>query len=315
MTTPASASGPGQDNNLVALSLMSGAMMIVPIMDVIAKYLALSLPPLEVTFGRFVFQLLISLAIALLTWNLKGLRSKRPAVNYLRGILLSAAVLCFFTAVKYMPVATAISIFFVEPMILTILAALILKEKVGLRRITAILTGLAGALIILRPSFLEVGPASLLPLLTATFFASYLLLNRLYAGSDGLLAIQFSAGLAGSVVLGIALAVGTLLGNPDYAFAVPDLNQTGFLFAIGAISFVGHGLVVSAFQRGEAALLAPLQYLEIVSATLFGFLVFGDFPDGPTWIGIALIVGSGLYITQRERALNKRRANEPAAKL
>ncbi|WP_346907903.1 DMT family transporter [uncultured Roseibium sp.] len=315
MTAPAGASGSSQDNNLVALSLMSGAMMIVPIMDVIAKYLALSLPPLEVTFGRFVFQLIISLAAAILTWNLKGLRSKRPAVNYLRGILLSAAVLCFFTAVKYMPVATAISIFFVEPMILTILAALILKEKVGLRRITAIFIGLAGALIILRPSFVEIGPASLLPLLTATFFASYLLLNRLYAGADGLLAIQFSAGLAGSVVLGIALAVGTLLGNPDYAFAVPDLNQTGFLFAIGAISFVGHGLVVSAFQKGEAALLAPLQYLEIVSATLFGFLVFGDFPDGPTWIGIALIVGSGLYITQRERALNKRRANEPGAKL
>ena len=141
MTAPASASGAGQDNNLVALSLMSGAMMIVPIMDVIAKYLSLSLPPLEVTFGRFVFQLLISLAVAGLTWNLKGLRSKRPMVNYLRGILLSAAVLCFFTAVKYMPVATSISIFFVEPMILTILAALILKEKVGLRRITAILTG------------------------------------------------------------------------------------------------------------------------------------------------------------------------------
>lgn len=315
MTAPASASGSGQDNNLVALSLMSGAMMIVPIMDVIAKYLSLSLPPLEVTFGRFVFQLLISLAAALLTWNLKGLRSKRPGVNYLRGILLSAAVLCFFTAVKYMPVATAISIFFVEPMILTILAALILKEKVGLRRISAILVGLAGALIILRPSFLEIGPASLLPLLTATLFATYLLLNRLYAGSDGLLAIQFSAGLAGSIVLGIALAIGTLSGDPDYAFTFPDMNQYGFLFAIGIISFVGHGLVVSAFQKGEAALLAPLQYLEIVSATLFGYLVFGDFPDGPTWIGIALIVGSGFYITQRERALNRRRANEPGAKL
>ena len=313
MTAPTSASGPGQDNTLVALSLMSGAMMIVPVMDVIAKYLSVSLPPLEITFGRFAFQLLISLGVALLTWNLKGLRSKRPGVNYLRGILLSAAVLCFFTAVKYMPVATAISIFFVEPMILTVLAALVLKEKVGPRRIAAILTGLAGALIILRPSFLEIGPASLLPVLTATFFASYLLLNRLYAGSDGLLAIQFGAGLSGSIVLGIALLLGSALGRPDYSLAVPDLPQYGFLFAIGALSFVGHGLVVAAFQKGEAALLAPLQYLEIVSATLFGYLVFGDFPDGPTWIGIALIVGSGLYITQRERALNRRKAREPAA--
>ena len=82
---------------------------------------------------------------------------------------------------------------------------------------------------------------------------------------------------------------------------MPTPGQTALLALIGLISFAAHGLVVAAFQRGSASLLAPLQYVEIVGATLFGYLVFSDFPDGPTWAGIALIIGSGLYIAHRER--------------
>lgn len=307
MASPATEPEAGQEN-LVALSLMSGAMMIVPIMDIIAKYLSQSLPPLEVTFGRFLFQFLICGAIAVATGNIAKLRSKRPGINFLRGALLAIASLLFFTAIKYMPVATAISIFFVEPMILTILAALILKERFGLRRVIAILVGLAGALLILRPSFIEVGLPSLLPLGTATCFAFYLIVNRRFAGTDNLMAIQFSAGIAGSLILGTALLASSLVGLSGAIFTLPDAPQLGLLALIGAISFAAHGLVVIAFQKGEAALLAPLQYLEIVSATLFGYLVFGDFPDMPTWVGIGLIVTSGLYITQRERALNRKKA-------
>lgn len=288
-------------NSAVALLLMSTAMLMVPVMDIIAKYLALSLPPLEITFGRFAFQLLVCIAIALVSGNPRRLRSRRPFVNLLRGFLLSSAALSFFTAVKFMSVATAISIFFVEPMILSLLAAVILKEKIGIRRCGAILTGLAGALLILRPSFAEIGWVSLLPLCTAALFALYLLFNRLYAGADELLAVQFSTGVAGSVVLGVALLAGTAFGHSDFAFVTPTTSEIGLLAIIGIISFVGHSLVIMAFQRGEAALLAPLQYLEIVSATLFGYFVFNDLPDGPTWIGIALIVASGLYIAQRER--------------
>ena len=290
-----------ENESLTAIGLMSSAMMLVPLMDVIAKYLSASLPPLEVTFGRFLFQLVVCTVIAVAAGRTASLKSKRPGINLLRGALLALASLSFFTAVKFMSVATAISIFFVEPMILTILAALILKESFGVRRVAAIAVGLAGALLILRPSFTAVGPAALLPLCTATLFAFYLLLNRRYAGVDNLLAVQFSAGLSGSLLLGAALLVGSLAGVSDYAFVMPSAAEVGLLAVIGAISFAGHGLVVMAFQRGEAALLAPLQYLEIVGATLFGYLVFADFPDAPTWFGIALIVASGLYIAHRER--------------
>lgn len=280
-------------------------MLMVPVMDIIAKYLSADLPPLEVTFGRFFFQFLICLVLALVTGRITRLRGQQPVINYLRGIFLAAASLCFFTAVKFMSVATAISIFFVEPMVLTILAALILKEQVGIRRIGAILVGLLGAIIILRPNLAEIGLVSLLPVATAFLFSFYLLLNRLYPVTDGLLTIQFSAGLSGSLLLGGALLIGNLAGLDGVAFVMPTANQGGLLALIGLISFAAHGLVVAAFQRGTASLLAPLQYIEIVSATLFGYLVFADFPDGPTWVGIALIIGSGLYIAHRERKLKK----------
>ncbi|WP_208988370.1 DMT family transporter [Labrenzia sp. VG12] len=294
-----------EQNSLLAILLMSSAMLIVPVMDIIAKYLSADLPPLEVTFGRFFFQFLICLVLALVTGQITRLRGTQPLINYMRGILLAAASLCFFTAVKFMSVATAISIFFIEPMVLTILAALILKEQVGIRRIGAILVGLLGAIVILRPSLAEIGLVSLLPVATAFLFSFYLLLNRLYPVTDGLLTIQFSAGLSGSLMLGAALLIGNVTGLDGLAFVMPDATQLGLLALIGLISFAAHGLVVAAFQRGTASLLAPLQYIEIVSATLFGYLVFADFPDGPTWFGIALIIGSGLYIAHRERKLKK----------
>ena len=299
--TRGSVRAPVEPNPLLAIFMMTSAMLVVPIMDITAKYLSSDLPALEITFGRFFFQFLICLVIALVTGRLLRLKARQPVVNYLRGILLAIASLSFFTAVKYMSVATAISIFFIEPMILTVLAALILKEKVGLRRIAAIVVGLLGALIILRPNLAEIGLVSLLPVLTAFVFAFYLLINKLYPVEDDLLTIQFGAGLSGALLLGAALLAGSYLGLDGYEFVVPTAPQTGLLVLIGLISFAAHGLVVAAFQRGSASLLAPLQYVEIVSATFFGYLVFADFPDGPTWVGIALIIGSGLYITHRER--------------
>ncbi|MTI07683.1 DMT family transporter [Roseibium denhamense] len=286
---------------MLAIALMSSAMLIVPVMDIIAKYLSAYLPPPQITFGRFFFQFLICLVLAVGTGRLLKMRGHQPLLNYARGLLLATASLSFFIAVKYMSVATAISIFFVEPMILTIMAAVILKEPVGVRRISAIVVGLAGALIILRPNLAELGLVSLLPVFTAFVFACYLIINRIVPAQDDLLTIQFSAGLAGTVYLGTGLLIGTLAGFGEAAFVMPTLSQTGLLLIIGAISFLAHGLVVAAFQRGSASLLAPLQYLEIVSATLFGYLVFADFPDAMTWLGIALIIGSGLYITHRER--------------
>ncbi|MHC5654622.1 DMT family transporter [Stappia sp.] len=292
--------------------LMSAAMLLVPLMDVTAKYLTATLPPLQITLGRFAFQMLFALATAAIGPGVAVLKAPNIWPHLLRGVFLSGASVCFFTAIAIMPVADAIAIFFIEPMILTALSAVVLREPVGPRRWAAVAVGLVGAIIIIRPGFATFGATALLPLATALLFALYLMITRQLSGSGGMLCVQFTAGLAGTVVLGVAFIAANIAGYAPAMAVTPRLPDWGLLATVGALSFFAHGLIVKAFAAAPASVLAPFNYLEIISATLFGYLVFGDFPDGPTWIGIALIVGSGIYIAHRE---SRRSQEELAARI
>ena len=304
MTSPAPTGGPSA-SVMRGIVLMSCAMLLVPLMDTTAKYLSAALPPLQIAFGRFAFQMVFAWLTAAVGPGLAALKPPRMWPHLVRGFFLAGAAACFFTALRTMPVADAIAIFFVEPMILTVLSAVILRERVGPRRWLAVAIGLAGAMIIIRPGFAEFGLTALLPLAAAFLFAFYLIVTRYLSGEGTMLAVQYTAGLGGVLLLGGLAIVGMLAGFDDATPVMPDLPSWGLLAIIGAISFFAHGLVVKAFAAAPASVLAPFNYLEIVSATLFGYLVFGDFPDGPTWGGIALIVGSGLYIARHEHQLSR----------
>ncbi|MCA1244642.1 DMT family transporter [Stappia stellulata] len=304
MTTPLPIPAPSI-TVMRGIALMSFAMLMVPLMDTVAKYLTASLPPLQITLGRFGFQMLFAFLTAAIGPGLATLKAPRLWPHLLRGFFLSGASACFFTALKTMPIADAIAIFFVEPMILTVLSALLLRESVGPRRWSAVFVGLIGAMIIIRPGFTEFGPTALLPLAAAFLFALYLVITRRLSGEGSMLSVQFSAGMGGAILLGALTVGGTMAGIEDATPVMPDLPSWGLLAIVGAISFFAHGLIVKAFAAAPASVLAPFNYLEIVSATLFGYLVFGDFPDGPTWFGIALIVGSGIYIAHREHRLSR----------
>jgi RarD protein len=240
----------------------------------------------------------------LLVVAMGGIAGLKPAhlwPNLLRGLLLGAASLLFFTAVKYMPLADAIAVFFVEPMILTVLSGVFLKEPVGWRRWSAVVVGFAGALIVIQPSFALFGAVSLMPLGTATLFALYMLLNRRFSGRDSPLLMQCLAGLGGSLATGLAIAVGLALGIADLEPGLPSRGiDWTLLLVLGLLATFGHLLVVEAFRHAEASLLAPFQYIEIVSATIVGLAVFGDFPSASKWVGIAIVVASGLYTFWRE---------------
>lgn len=290
-----------EQDTLRGISLMTGAMFLVPLMDVIAKYLTATIPPLEIALGRFVFQALFAFLTAAIGPGLSVLKTSRPWPHLLRGVFLAGAIVLLFTALTVMPVADAIAIFFVEPMILTALSAIILKEEVGLRRWVAIVVGLGGSLLIIRPGFDAFGPVALLPLGTAFLFALYLLFTKRLSGEGSMLSVQFTTGAGGAIVLGILAILAHLFELESAMFVPAPLPAIGLVAVIGAISFFAHGLIVRAFALAPASVLAPFNYLEIITATLFGFLVFGDFPDAVTWAGIAIIVGCGLYITQRER--------------
>lgn len=289
---PASGVGAG-------LGLMTLAMLLVPVMDVIAKLLGKDIPPLEITFVRFLLQALLSLIFGLVF--LRGnLLPDRLGLHMVRGLCLSFATLCFFAALKTMPLANTLAVFFVEPIILTGLSALILREQVGARRWLASCVGFAGAVLIIRPSWAQFGATSLLPLAAAFLFACYLLLTRHLSNTGPTLAMHFAAGFAGALALGLALGATSLLGLEGAVAVWPDAGQAGQMLVIGVIGFVSHYLVIMAFARAPASVLAPLNYLEIVSATTLGYLVFKEFPDAMTWAGIGLIILSGLYITHRE---------------
>lgn len=295
--------------------LAISGMFLLPVMDAIAKYLgeAGNLSPGSIAFARFAIQLILSCSFPLLFGGgVKALKPKRFWMNFLRGVLLALASLLFFVAIKYMPLADAISVFFVEALILTILSMLILREKVGWRRILAIIAGFIGAIIVVQPSFAVLGPVSLLPLGTALLFATYLLLNRVAGQSDSAWTMQLIAGLGGVFILGIAIIFGELLDIDDMRYSVPDtVIDWSLLTLMGAIGVVGHFMVVRAFQMAPASLLAPFQYVEIVAAVLLGLLLFDDFPTPSKWLGIFIIVGSGLYVFWREQRKSLSNANSP----
>lgn len=289
---------------LEGIALMAVGVMSLPLMDAIAKYLATAegMAPGQVSFYRFFFQLIATIPAVILAGGFVALRPKRLWLNLLRGTLLAVASLFFFTAVKYMPLADSVAIFFVEPFILTALSALVLGERVGWRRWTAIAVGFVGAVIVINPSFDRFGAVALLPLATATLFSFYMLMNRALGTVDSPLVMQCVAGFGGSVVLAFALMVGGITGFGDLEASVPQSAVAWTLvLVLGGLAAYGHFLVVKAFQCAPASLLAPFQYLEIVSAVLLGYVIFSDFPGTSKFLGIAIIVGSGLFIVWRER--------------
>ena len=299
------ASAPGRVDGevLIGLGLMVVAMLIVPSLDACAKLLSARLPALEVALARFAMQALLMGGYAVIVGRARDLWPGQLWGQFLRGLALAVTSLAFFAGLSAMPMADCIAITFVEPILLTGLSAVFLKEPVGLRRWVACGVGLVGGLIIVRPSFAIFGLHALYPLGAALSFAIYHLLTRHLAGQATVIGAQFLTGVSGTLVLAPSLAVASWFGLAGQDFVMPVAGELELMLLIGLISVVAHTLVLQAYDRAPATVLAPFGYLEIVSATILGYLIFGDFPGWPTWVGVALIVGSGLYTILREHQL------------
>ncbi|WP_105438177.1 DMT family transporter [Neorhizobium sp. T25_13] len=295
------------ENPLKGMAIMAACMVILPLMDAIAKYMATfeAMSPAQVTFYRFFFQLVCILPLAVFT-GAAIFRPKRPWMNLLRGVLHAAASLMFFAAVKYMPLADVFAIYFVEPFMLTMMSAIFLREKVGWRRWLAIVVGFSGAMIVIQPSYAIFGWTALLPVACAFLFTLYLFLNRAIGEADSPLVMQTMAGVGGTLFMAAALVIGDSTGAADFTPSLPA-SWLGLilLMLLGSISGYMHLLVVRAFRLAPLSLLAPFQYFEIISATVLGYALFGDFPTASKWLGIAVIVASGLFIIWRERSKSK----------
>ncbi len=299
---------PAHQNPLQGMAIMASAMIILPTMDAIAKYMATfeNMSPGQVTFYRFFFQLVCTLPLLFTLSGASALSAKRPWMNLLRGVLHGAASLLFFVAVKYMPLADVFAIYFVEPFMLAALSAFFLGDRVGWRRWLAIVVGFGGAMIVIQPSFEIFGWKALLPVACAFLYAVYLFMNRAIGEADSPLTMQTMAGVGGTVFMAAALWIGAAMGATDFVPSLPS-SWLGLvlLLILGSISGYAHMLVVRAFRLAPLSLLAPFQYFEIISATVLGYALFGDFPNLSKWIGIVIIVASGLFIIWRERVQSR----------
>lgn len=301
--------------------LMAAAMLVAPALDALAKLLTASLSPGEIVLGRFVFQTAFIAPFVLIRLWRRGackpaISVRRPrilAFYFMAGVLIGGAVLLLVWALRSMPVANAISIFFVEPLVLTLFSAALLGEPVGWRRFSATAIGLLGALIVIRPNWAAFGWVAILPFCTATAYAGYLTVMRHVAPGGDRVILQLWLGLFAALALATACYAGSALDIPLLALSWPSPWQWAVMAGIGAISMITHLLIAQAFARAPAPVLAPFQYLEIFSATILGLILFGDFPDAMTWFGTAVIIGAGLYVFHRERRLARRPAPPPVA--
>lgn len=291
----------GQDGgqSLGIMQLCAG-MLIIPFLDVFAKLLGTVQDPLEVTFWRFCMQtvLMLPFVVALRLWKVP------PGTALLqagRGLLLALATLFFFAALQHLPMAEAIAIFFVQPVILTILSAVLLGERLRIRRISAIIVGLIGTLVILQPSLVMFGWPATLPLASAVSMALYMIITRRLSTAVHPYQMQFLGSVASMLVLAALLVVSAAVGLSEAVISVPGPVEISWIVGMGVAATLGHAFIVWATVNAPTNLLAPFQYVEIIGASLLGFLVFGDIPANSTVVGVGIIVASGLYLFHRER--------------
>ena len=289
------------DRILPGIVLMLGFCATAPLIDAASKLAAQSLPVGQITTARFIVQAALMAPVCLALGQ--SVRLPRGAGRALvaRALCLIASTYCFVAALTVMPMADALAIAFVEPFLLLILGHLIFADPVGPRRIAACAVGFAGSLLVIRPSLAAFGPMALFPLGTALSFALYMLVTRSLSRRMHPVAMQFHTS---TVAMALCLPIMLIAAGRDWPTLSPVLPQGlawAWLAGVGAASAVAHLMMTYALRAAPGATLAPLHYLEIVSAVALGYTIFGDFPDALTWAGIAIIVASGLYIIARER--------------
>ena len=272
--------------------------MFLPIMDGFAKYLSADLPILQITWARYFFTVVFTLPIMFFFFKSQLVWSDKPKLQILRGLILLLANICFFYAISIISLAKALTLAFIAPLIVTTFSPLLLGEKVGFRRWTAVIIGFSGSLIVIRPGFIDINLASFAALGTGLLYGFYLIITRKLSKYDSPLLTLLITGMVGAVIVSIFI--------PFY-WVKPTLNQWSLMAGIGVFACIGHLFLILSLKYADASKLAPLGYTEIIPNVLIGYYFFSDLPDNWTYLGLFIIVLSGLYISRREYYLNKLR--------
>lgn len=287
----------------LGIAMMLAFCAIAPLIDVSSKIAVQVVTVTQVTFFRMVFQALLMIPVVLILRQSLAISPAMARLLALRALMLIGSTYAFVAAVEVMPIADALAIVFVEPFLLLLLGWLVFGDHVGPRRLAASVTGFLGVLLVIQPNFAAFGVVALYPLICAAFFAVYVLLTRRIAREVQPESMQFHTAWMGTVLMLPVLALGHGAGIPSLTLSNPESGIWLALFGVGLAAAVSHMAITYALRFAPSATIAPLHYLEIVTAVFFGWVFFGDWPNPMSWAGIAIIVASGLYIILRERRL------------
>lgn len=273
--------------------MMLAAVALFALMDSMLKVLSAHYPAFQVATLRGAASLPIVLAWAIGTVGVRPLFHVRWSLHLLRGVLGILMMAAFVYALRTLPLSTTYSIFFVAPLLITALSVPFLGEKVGPRRWIAIFVGLVGVIVVLRPTGAGVlSLAGVAVLVSALAYAISAITVRLLARTDSVQAMM--------VWLLAMMAVGAgVLAAPDWVAV--DRAHWWLIAALGLAGALGQYAITIAFKWGEASLIAPLEYTALVWGVCLDLAIWGVLPDNVTWIGAAIIVGSGLYLLRREK--------------
>ena len=275
--------------------LMIGAVFCFASMDATAKYLMKEIGPAQTIWARYTVQAILVTVLILPKINIYG-RTKYPKLQFLRSVALMMATTLFFFAFSRLGLAEASAIFNISPVLITLGAFLFLREQIGPRRVIGILVSLLGALIIIRPGSGVFTIYAILPLGAAIFYSTYSLATRFVGTDESPWTSLFYSAIFGALCYSIYIV-----------FHWNPMSNNALLLTtiIGLFGTAGHLCLIRALTLGEASLVAPFSYTNLLFTTIWGFVLFGNFPDFWTIVGALIIVAAGIYVWARDRAVRQ----------
>ncbi len=276
-------------NTLHGIALMSVAMLLIPFVDGLAKHLSAAHSPLFISWARYAIAAAIVLPAAVMVHGRAALPRKRLGPHILRTTLLVTSMSLYFLAIARLPLATAISAYFIGPVIAALLGVVLLKERFSVQKAVALFLGFGGALLVLGPGR-ELDAGIVFALGSGVFFALYLVATRVASRQENPLR-----------TLAFQCALGALILTPQaiWTWSLPETAELPLFAALGGLSALSHVLSIAAFRYAETSTLAPLVYLELVGTCAIGFFVFSEVPGLSVWVGAGVIVAAGLLLAHR----------------
>ena len=279
-----------------AIILSASAWMILPVMDAFAKFLSSSLDVLQITWGRFFFTAVFTFLLMIIFYRKSLIWTNKPLLQIIRGLFLVFSTYLFFYSISVISLPKALTLAFVAPLFVTALSPFFLKEKVGIRRWTAVFIGFIGTLIVIRPGFLEYNLATFAALGTGFCYGFYLIITRKLSTSDNPLLTLLFTGVVGVIILSFFM---------PSVWINPTPNQWYLMAIIGLIASVAHFFIILSLKYADASKLAPLGYTEIITNVIISYYFFNELPDNWTYLGLFIIILSGFYVSRREYSLRK----------